>query len=150
MNYESIFRWYIEAAIDNMIEDKVMYAELRPMLMDKSIPADDGVRKLFHDQQMRLILEEVSKKQEKLRREGRIDQFPFGLRIIYCAPRSIPKDWMQREIQDCIKLKQEFPDLVCGKLSLRRLQMVLAFLPTIALVSTRFRLLTRISQASTW
>lgn len=98
-----------------MIEDKVMYAELRPMLMDKSIPADDGARKIFHDAQMRLILEEVAKKQDLLDREGRLHLFPFGIKIIYCAPRSIPKDWMVREIQDCIKLKQEFPELLCGE-----------------------------------
>jgi adenosine deaminase CECR1 len=100
-----------------MIDDKVMYAELRPMLMDKSIPADDGVRKLFHQDQMRLILEEVASKKEELQRKGKQDKFPFGLKIIYCAPRSIPKEWMQREIQDCIKLKLEFPDLICGKSS---------------------------------
>jgi hypothetical protein len=98
-----------------MIEDKVMYAELRPMLMDKFIPQDDGVGQLFHKDQMRLIIEEVASKKEALRKVGKQDKFPFGLKIIYCAPRSIPREWMQREIQDCIKLKLEFPDLVCGK-----------------------------------
>jgi adenosine deaminase CECR1 len=114
LNYESIYKWYIREAIDSMIEDKVMYAELRPMLMDKSIPADDGIRKLYHQDQMRLILEEVASKKEELRRHGKQDKFPFGLKIIYCAPRSIPREWMQREIQDCIKLKLEFPELICG------------------------------------
>jgi adenosine deaminase CECR1 len=116
MNYESLYRWYVDEAIDNMVNDKVMYAEWRPMLLDKSIPSDDGKTRLDHTAQMRLIQEEVEKKQEQLKREGKLDKFPFGLKIIYCTPRSIPKDWMKREIEDCIKLKQAFPNLICGKL----------------------------------
>lgn len=114
MNYESLYRWYIREAIDSMIRDKVMYAELRPMLMDKTIPSDDGEGALDHNAQMRLILEEVEKKQIELKKAGQLDKFPFGLKIIYCTPRSIPKEWMRREIQDCIKLKLAFPNLICG------------------------------------
>ena len=115
MNYERVFTWYIGEAIDNMIRDGVMYAELRPMLLDKSIPSDDGHRKLDHRWQMETIINEVRKKQQQLKEANLYDKFPFGLKIIYCAPRSIPKTMMQKEIQDCIKLKLEFPDLICGK-----------------------------------
>lgn len=97
-----------------MIRDKVMYAELRPMLMDKTIPSDDGESALDHSAQMALILDEIRNYQDRLRAKGQIDKFPFGLKIIYCTPRSIPKEWMQREMQDCIKLKLEFPELICG------------------------------------
>jgi adenosine deaminase CECR1 len=114
MNYESVYRWYIDKAIDNMIEDGVMYAELRPMLMDKFIPSDDGRQKLDHADQMRIILEEVQRKQDYLHARGELHKFPFGVKIIYCAPRSIPKPMMQREIDDCISLKLAFPDLICG------------------------------------
>jgi len=82
--------------------------------MDKFIPTDDGLNKLDHEAQMRLITEEVEKVQKKLRDEGNEDKFPFGLKIIYCAPRSIPKDWMKREIEDCIKLHLKFKKLICG------------------------------------
>lgn len=97
-----------------MIVDGVMYAELRPMLMDKSIPGDDGVKKVGHVQQMEIILQEVQRKQNELRANGKLDKFPFGLKIIYCAPRSISKSMMQTEIKDCIRLKLQFPDLLCG------------------------------------
>ncbi len=90
LGYEYAYRWYIGHAIDSMIQEKVMYAELRPMLMDKSLPSDDGLRQLDHNDQMRIIVEEVTKKQDELRARGEIDKFPFGLKIIYCTPRSIP------------------------------------------------------------
>ncbi|KAF2169868.1 hypothetical protein M409DRAFT_64854 [Zasmidium cellare ATCC 36951] len=109
MNYASVYRWYIGDAIDNMVRDKVMYAELRPMLMDKSIPADDGVGKLGHNEQMKIVCEEAEKKKKQ---HG--DRFPFGLKIIYCTPRSIPPAKMKSELEDCIKLKLAYPDLVCG------------------------------------
>ena len=98
-----------------MIADKVMYAEWRPMLMDKSIPSDDGLRQLFHSDQMNIILEEVAKKKEELEAKGQLELFPFGLKIIYCTPRSIPKPRMKTEMLDCIKLKLAYPDLICGK-----------------------------------
>ncbi|KAI7081236.1 hypothetical protein KC356_g9249, partial [Hortaea werneckii] len=114
MNYESVYRWYIGEAIHSMIRDRVMYAELRPMLMDKTIPSDDGLRQLDHSAQMKIICKEVKRKTKELEDRDELDEFPFGLKIIYCTPRSIPKARMQTELLDCIKLKQEFPDLICG------------------------------------
>ena len=66
MNYERVFTWYIGEAIEDMIRDGVMYAELRPMLLDKSIPSDDGKRKLDHSWQMNTIINEVQKKKAEL------------------------------------------------------------------------------------
>jgi len=98
-----------------MIDEKVMYAELRPMLLDKSIPADNGVDELSTAAQMRLIVESVDKKRKALEVKGQGDLFPFGLKIIYCTPRSIPIPKMRQEMKDCIELKIQFPDLICGK-----------------------------------
>lgn len=91
-----------------------MYAELRPMLLDKSIPSDDGLGRLDIEAQMVIINEEYQKKRKELEAEGKLDEFPFGLKIIYCTPRSIPKEMMKREMQDCIRLKLKFKDLICG------------------------------------
>jgi adenosine deaminase CECR1 len=85
------------------------------MLLDKSIPTTDGVGAVDNAGQMRLIVEGVRAKQEALEKDGKLDKFPFGLKIIYCTPRSIPKTMMQREMKDCIELKVQFPDLICGK-----------------------------------
>jgi adenosine deaminase CECR1 len=113
-NYKQVFEWYISSAIDAMIDEGIMYAELRPMLMDKAIPTDDGHGKLDHDEQMDLILACVAKKQKELKDKDMLDKFRFGLKIIYCTPRSIPKPRMQLEMQDCIQLKLKYPELICG------------------------------------
>lgn len=98
-----------------MIDEKVMYAELRPMLLDKFIEGDDGGQQVSNVEQMQLIKKAVETKQAKLNQEGKGHLFPFGLKIIYCTPRSIPEKLMEREIDDCIELKQQFPDMICGR-----------------------------------
>ena len=97
-----------------MIEEKVMYAELRPMLLDKSIPTNDGKGNISLSQQMEMVTEAVDKKMTQLDSEGKLHLFPFGLKIIYCTPRSISKEKMRTEMIDCIKLKAKFPKLICG------------------------------------
>jgi adenosine deaminase CECR1 len=98
-----------------MIEENVMYAELRPMLLDKFIPTNDGKGQISNAEQMRLIIAGVEEKKAELEKEKKLDKFPFGLKIIYCTPRSIPKKMMQEEMKQCIELKTLFPDLICGK-----------------------------------
>jgi adenosine deaminase CECR1 len=115
LNYEDVYKWYIGEAIERMIEENVMYAELRPMLLDKSIPTNDGKGMIDNAAQMQLVIDGVLEKQASLEKDGRLDKFPFGLKIIYCTPRSIPKTLMQREMKQCIELKVQFRDLICGK-----------------------------------
>ena len=115
LNYEGVYKWYISKAIDRMIEEKVIYAELRPMLLDKSIPSNDGKREIKNPSQMQLIIDGVREKQAELKKKGELHKFPFGLKIVYCTPRSISKGMMQEEMKQCIELKQQFPDLICGK-----------------------------------
>ena len=114
LNYEGVYRWYIGHLIQSMIDQHIMYAQLRPMLMDKAIPSDDSRRQLDHRSQMDIILEEVRKKQAELAAIDQLAKFPFGLKIIYCTPRSIPRARMETELADCIKLKLQHPDLICG------------------------------------
>lgn len=115
LNYEGIFRWYIGAAIDNMVLENVMYVEFRPMWLDKFIPSTDGLGKLSHEDQINIIKEELDKKKKELKRKGKLDCYPFGIKIIYSTPRSIPKTRMRSEIKDCIKLKLKYPDIICGE-----------------------------------
>lgn len=115
MNYEQVYMWYIEKAIDRMIDEKIMYAELRPMLLDKFIPSNDGKRQITNAEQMKLIIAGVQAKKEKLIQNNELHKFPFGLKIIYCTPRSIPIAMMREEMKQCIDLKLQFPELICGK-----------------------------------
>ena len=113
-SYESCFRWYVGEIIDRMVEEKVMYAELRPMMLDKYMPSDDGSRKIGLVEQMSIISEEIARKRSEMEWRGSSDDLPFGLKIIYCTPRSVSKTTLASELQDCLMLKRKFPDLICG------------------------------------
>jgi adenosine deaminase CECR1 len=59
LNFESTYYRYIGELIENMVHDRVMYAELRLVHMPKQMPSDDGLRQLDSTAQMRAIAEEV-------------------------------------------------------------------------------------------
>ena len=101
--------------MDSMIQDGIIYAELRPMLLDKSITTDDGRQRLSQMDQILIIKDEIEKKKKQLEYTGKLRRFPFGFKIIYCTPRSVTKEMMRKELQDCIKLKIACPELICGK-----------------------------------
>ncbi|CAA9959621.1 hypothetical protein PTNB73_02435 [Pyrenophora teres f. teres] len=114
LNYERAYKEYIGMAIDRLIEEKIMYAELRPMLLDKDIPTNDGKGRIDNSGQMQLIIDAINEKKQHLKDAGRLHEFPFGLKIIYCTPRSIPASLMMRDMKECIELKMKYPDLICG------------------------------------
>ena len=98
-----------------MIQDRIMYAELRPMLLDRSISTDDGCRKMSQRDQILIIKSELEKKKNQLYSEGRLNEFPFGFKLIYCTPRSVSKECMRQELQACLNLKVSFPEIICGR-----------------------------------
>jgi adenosine deaminase CECR1 len=110
----SLFRFYVYKLLETLVHDNILYAELRFKLFEKYIRGDDGRRKLFSNDLLQIILEEVDRFQLRLTGEGRRDLCPFGLKFICCAPRSISKISLQSAIQGCISLKLTFPDLICG------------------------------------
>ncbi|KAH7038925.1 cat eye syndrome critical region protein 1 [Macrophomina phaseolina] len=114
LNFESAYRWYVKEAMRNMVKNGVMYAELRPMLMDKTIPSDDGLRQIDLEGQMKIVENVIVEYQNELQSKGELSKLPWGIKIIYCTPRSIPKQKMQSELEDCIRLKIKFPELICG------------------------------------
>lgn len=87
------------------------------MLLDKFIPTNDGKGKITNAEQMQLVIDGCVAKQEELKAKGQLDKFPFGLKVVYCTPRSISKSMMREEMKQCIELKEKFPDLICGKIS---------------------------------
>ncbi|EMD86791.1 hypothetical protein COCHEDRAFT_1048068, partial [Bipolaris maydis C5] len=113
---KSAYKSYISNAIDQMIDEKVMYAELRLMLLDKFISDDSGKPEdcLDFAAQMKLIKKAIDWKKKDLEKKKEEEKFPFGLKIIYCAPRSIGIDAMERKLQECMLLKKDFPYLICG------------------------------------
>ncbi|KAH8600425.1 hypothetical protein B0O99DRAFT_610663 [Bisporella sp. PMI_857] len=110
--YESAYRNYTRACIEDFIKDNIQYAEIRPNFMaSNSLKSDDGTRIIKNEGIMAIIQEELTKTKAKLRSEGK---YFGGMKVIYCAPRSFHSGEVKAALDECIELKQKYPDLLCG------------------------------------
>lgn len=112
--YESAFRNYTRACIEDFVADNIQYAEIRPNFMStNSLKTDDGSKTMGNKEIMRIIDEELKITMAKLAREGK---YFGGMKVIYCTPRIFKKVQIQEALEECISLKQKYKHLLCGKL----------------------------------
>lgn len=110
--YESAFRNYTCACIEEFVRDNIQYAEIRPNFVTTNhLRTDDGCGSIDNKGIMKIIDEEVKKTVDKLKKEGK---YFGGLKVIYCTPRSFSRDRIRVALEECIELKLAYPDLLCG------------------------------------
>jgi len=111
--YESAFRSYTRACIEDFVADNIQYAEIRPNFMsNNSLKTDDGSRTMGNEEIMRIIDEELKNTMTKLARQGK---YFGGMKVIYCTPRSFKKTQIEAALNECISLKQKYKHLLCGE-----------------------------------
>ena len=110
--YESAFRNYTRACIEDFVQDNIQYAEIRPNFMTANhLKTDDGFGSIDNEGIMRIINEEMKITIEKLSQENK---YFGGLKVIYCTPRSFSREKISMALDECIDLKLKYPDLLCG------------------------------------
>ena len=109
MSYEPIFRRGFRRALSQLATDGIQYAEFR-------MGGWNCFRRERHDTSLadssyiyQVLEEEIN--MFKARAEGK--DF-YGARIIYTAKRSYPMEKIMNRMEMCIRLKKEFPALICG------------------------------------
>jgi adenosine deaminase CECR1 len=111
--YESAFRNYTRACVEDFVKDNIQYAEIRPNFMStNSLKTDDGKSSIGNEGILKIIDEELKNTMDKLKREGK---YFGGMKVIYCTPRSFKKEQVETALDECIDLKLKYPDLLCGK-----------------------------------
>jgi adenosine deaminase CECR1 len=90
----------------DFIDDGIQYAEIRPNFPSNALIKDDGSEFIDNFGLMAIIEEELEKfkKQEP----------SFGMKVIYCTPRSFTNEQVERSLNECIELKGRFRSLLCG------------------------------------
>lgn len=110
--YESAFRNYTRACIEDFVRDNIQYAEIRPNFMTtNNLKTDDGCGSIANEGIMKIIEEELKTTIDKLNEEGK---YFGGLKVIYCTPRSFSRENVKMALDECIDLKLKYPDLLCG------------------------------------
>ena len=114
--YESAFRNYTRACIQDFVNDNIQYAEIRPNFMStNSLKTDDGQGSIGNEGILKIIDEELKRTTEEIRQRG---GYFGGMKVIYCTPRSFRKDQIEVALNECIALKKKYMDLICGELGL--------------------------------
>ncbi|KAG9236353.1 adenosine deaminase family protein-like protein [Amylocarpus encephaloides] len=110
--YESAFRNYTRACVQDFVDDNIQYAEIRPNFMStNSLKSDDGERSIENEGIMGIINAELRDTMHQINRNG---QYFGGMKVIYCTPRSFQKRQVEIALDECLDLKKKFGGLLCG------------------------------------
>ncbi|KAI3324338.1 Metallo-dependent hydrolase [Xylariaceae sp. AK1471] len=123
-NYETAFRRYTRECLEEFVKDNVQYAEIRPNFMQTNQIFDDGAEfKIDNFGTMKCIIEEYEKFMKDvgdMGDDGKIIDHPqhrptfSGMKVIYCTPRSFTRDAVEVALNECIAMKEKWPDYIAG------------------------------------
>ncbi|KAK1754197.1 hypothetical protein QBC47DRAFT_302869 [Echria macrotheca] len=107
-NYETAFREYTKQCLQEFVRDNIQYAEIRVNFMQTNqIWFDDGCGQITNEGMMDIIVEECERFQE-------INNEFYGLKIIYCTPRSFSETQIAAALDECREFKKKYPKYIAG------------------------------------
>ena len=111
--YESAYRNYTRACIKDFVDDNIQYAEVRPNFMKTNqLKTDCGSKSLDNEKVMEILTNGVKNTIAEIKQEG---GYFADMKVIYCTPRSFSNALVEFCLNECIALKKQFPDLICGR-----------------------------------
>lgn len=110
-NYETAFVTYTRKCLEEFERDRIQYAEIRPnFMMTNQIYTDDGSEQLDNAQTMEKIVEVY-----KDYKSTHVGSTIYGLKVIYCTPRSFHPDKVAEALNECLSFKTgDFRDYIAG------------------------------------
>ncbi|KAB2574855.1 Metallo-dependent hydrolase [Lasiodiplodia theobromae] len=112
VGYVTAWKAHFARVLWHLARDGVSYAEIRiPMQWQFFVKTDDASRELSRKEMVGLLKEVLDEEVPKIRAEGLVF---WGARFIYGSFRLCERENMRWMMEDCIELKQEYPDLICG------------------------------------
>ena len=74
---------------------------------------ENGQRDFTHREWVAMFERVLNEFKDEMKAQNRSDEF-FGARIIYSTLRAMSAEELDWYLEDCIRLKQEFPHLIAG------------------------------------
>ncbi|OAA65425.1 cecr1 family adenosine deaminase [Niveomyces insectorum RCEF 264] len=109
-NYVSVYRKYTELFLQDLLDDNIQYAEIRPnFMMTNQLWNDEGTEQLSNVGIVELIInacEDFKKKKH--------DRHFDGIKIIYCTPRSFSRALVKGALAECLQFKIRWPNYIAG------------------------------------
>lgn len=115
LGYETAYREHFRRVLWKFAQDGIMYAEIRVALnYGFAIKSDDGTQQLKQKEVLEIFQQVLREEVPKIHAAGHLF---YGAKIIYACMRSSSREGMLWCMDNCIEMKQLFPDLICGKVS---------------------------------
>lgn len=76
------------------------------------IQNDDGTRNFGHGEMIQMLADVLKEEVPKIQAAGHTF---YGVKLIYACLRSATREAMRWCMDTCIEMKQQFPDLICGR-----------------------------------
>ncbi|KAI9448908.1 hypothetical protein BJY52DRAFT_1309800 [Lactarius psammicola] len=111
--YRPIFRQFIRRFLMESIDDGISYMEPRINFYCKYMFDADGNETVPHREWLLDFGRAISEVRTTLKEQGREEEF-VGAKVIYTTVRVLSPEEIEWYLEDCITLKQEFPDLIAG------------------------------------
>ncbi|CAK7198079.1 hypothetical protein SEUCBS139899_000737 [Sporothrix eucalyptigena] len=109
-NYVSVYKTYTEMFLQDLLDDNIQYAEIRPNFMTTNqLWNDEGTERVDNAGIVNLIVNAC----ETFKAKHRDKNFD-GIKIIYCTPRSFKKEMVKKALEECIKFKMRWPNYIAG------------------------------------
>ncbi|CAO1626557.1 unnamed protein product [Sympodiomycopsis kandeliae] len=109
--YEPVLRSYIKQMIISHASDGVSYIETRLNFLDEFYLATDAKTQIDHTRWVEIFQESLAEAKAECDKLG----YTFlDAKIIYATVRFITPDKLQWYLNDCIQLKQKFPEKIIG------------------------------------
>lgn len=114
-NYETAYRRYTRLFLEDLLQDNIQYAEIRPNFMTSNqLYHDDGTGPIDNWGIMSIIIGEVERFKAELAEQPSRGRFFSGIKVIYCTPRSFSPDLVKAGLDECIAFKQKWPQWIAG------------------------------------
>lgn len=111
-SYESAFRAYTRACVQDFAEDNIQYAEIRPNFMaNNSVKKDDASDSYDNFETLEMIRAEYLTAVDEIEKRG---GYFGGLKVIYCHPRIFSPPQVAKALDECLEMKLKRPELICG------------------------------------
>lgn len=114
--YETAYKGHFRRILWRFAEDGISYAEIRLAMNHLfTIQSDDGTCEYGHTEIIQMLADVLKEETPKIQAAGLTFH---GVKIIYAVLRGATKEAMKWCMDTCIEVKQQFPDLICGKYGL--------------------------------
>ncbi|TFB00610.1 Adenosine deaminase CECR1-A, partial [Trichoderma ghanense] len=112
LGYETAYREHFRRVLWKFAQDGIMYAEIRVALnYGFAIKSDDGTRELKQKEALQILQQVFREETPKIHAAEHVF---YAVKVIYACMRSSSREAMLWCMDNCIEMKQLFPDLICA------------------------------------